>query len=192
MTCDLWRVNVAVWLDTQANKSYSSIVRYVFPTCFKQSFFEVRTPQHMKGIRQSIVSHIKLCYSKLSHYSLMSRFAHSCRVDVDFEQSLFFLGPSSKTSETRKWPRAWLKARDGRGTTRISLVWLCGQSLFFLLGLPLSFLASRGFAAQRSRARALPLLNLKQKRDCSKSRIDDFSPACKNRESCKVDWYWLD
>ena len=121
MTCDLWRVNVAVWLDTQANKSYSSIVRYVFPTCFKQSFFEVRTPQHMKGIRQSIVSHIKLCYSKLSHYSLMSRFAHSCRVDVDFEQSLFFLGPSSKTSETRKWPRAWLKARDGRGTTRISL-----------------------------------------------------------------------
>ena len=48
-------------------------------------------------------------------------------------------------------------------------------------------LASRGFAAQRSRARALPLLNLKQKRDCSKSRIDDFSPACKNRESCKVD-----
>ena len=36
-------------------------------------------------------------------------------------------------------------------------------------------------------ARALPLLNLKQKRDCSKSRIDDFSPACKNRKSCKVD-----
>ena len=40
---------------------------------------------------------------------------------------------------------------------------------FFLLGLPLSFLASRGFAAQRSRARALLLLNLKKKRDCSQS-----------------------
>ena len=48
-------------------------------------------------------------------------------------------------------------------------VWLCGQSLFFLLGLPPSFLASRGFAAQRSRARTLPLLNLKKKRDCSQS-----------------------
>ena len=38
-----------------------------------------------------------------------------------------------------------------------------------LLGLPPSFLASRGFAAQRSSARALPLLNLKKKRDCSQS-----------------------
>ena len=36
---------------------------------------------------------------------------------VDYEQSLFFLGPSSKTPETRKRPCAWLKARDGRGTT---------------------------------------------------------------------------
>ena len=79
---------------------------------------------------------------------------------LDYEQSLFFLGPSSKTPETRKWPRAWLKSRDGRG--------------FFLLGQPPSFLASRGFAAQRSRAqrsraRALPFLNLKKKRDCSQS-----------------------
>ena len=31
--------------------------------------------------------------------------------------------------------------------------------------LPPSFLAPRGFAAQRSRARALPVLNLKKKRD---------------------------
>ena len=35
--------------------------------------------------------------------------------------------------------------------------------------LPPSFLASRGFAAQRSCACALPLLNLKKKRDCSQS-----------------------
>ena len=49
-------------------------------------------------------------------------------------------------------------------------VWLCEQSLFFLLGLPPSFLVFRGFAAQRSRARALPLLNMKKKRDCSQSR----------------------
>ena len=39
----------------------------------------------------------------------------------------------------------------------------------FLLWLPPSFLASRGFAAQRSRACALPLLNLKKKRNCSQS-----------------------
>ena len=55
---------------------------------------------------------------------------------IDYEQSFF-----------SKWPRAWLKARDG----------------------PPTFLASRGFGAQRSRARALPLLNLKKKRDCSQS-----------------------
>ena len=36
----------------------------------------------------------------------------------DYKQSLFFLGPSSKTLETRKWPRAWVKARYGRGTTK--------------------------------------------------------------------------
>ena len=52
--------------------------------------------------------------------------------NVDYEQCLFFLGPSSKTPETRKWPRV-------------------------------SFLTSRSFAAQRSHARALPLLNLKKK-----------------------------
>ena len=53
---------------------------------------------------------------------------------LNYEQSLFFLGPSSKTPETRK----------------------C--------------LASRSFAAQRSRARPLPFLNLKKKRDCSQSK----------------------
>ena len=36
---------------------------------------------------------------------------------LDYEQSLFFLGPSSKTRETRKWPRGLLKARDRRGTS---------------------------------------------------------------------------
>ena len=41
-------------------------------------------------------------------------------------------------------------------------VWLCEQSLFFLLGLPPSFLASRGFAAQPSRASA-PLTKSEEK-----------------------------
>ena len=51
---------------------------------------------------------------------------------------------------------------DRRGTTK--------DDSFFLLGVPPSFLASRGFAAQCSRARALPLLNLKKKRDSSQSK----------------------
>ena len=74
-----------------------------------------------------------------------------CRL-VDYEQSLFFLGPSSKTPEIRKWPRAWLKARDGRGTTRERLA------------------AKPEAAALVSLARVqLPLLNLKKTRDCSQS-----------------------
>ena len=74
-----------------------------------------------------------------------------CRL-VDYEQSLFFLGPSSKTPEIRKWPRAWLKARDGRGTTRERLA------------------AKPEAAALVSLARVqLPLLNLKKKRDYSQS-----------------------
>ena len=44
------------------------------------------------------------------------------------------------------------------------------ESLFFLLGLPPSFLASLGFAARRSLARVLPFLNLKKKRGCSQSK----------------------
>ena len=63
---------------------------------------------------------------------------------LDYEQSPFFLCPSSKTPEKRKWPRAWLKARDGRGKTLSRA----------------AALVSRGFAAQRLRAGALPSLNL--------------------------------
>ena len=35
-------------------------------------------------------------------------------LSLDYEQSLFFLGPTSKTPETRKWPRAWLKFPTSR------------------------------------------------------------------------------
>ena len=72
---------------------------------------------------------------------------------VDYEQSFFLLGPSSKTPETRKWPLAWLKAQDGRGR------------------LPPSFLASN------ARARALPLLNLKKKRGCSQYKGAEPDPG---------------
>ena len=64
----------------------------------------------------------------------------------------FLLGPSSKTRETGKWPRAWLRARDGRATP--------------------SFLASRvsRVASRVSHARVLPWLNLKKtERGCSQS-----------------------
>ena len=33
---------------------------------------------------------------------------------LDYKQSLLFLGPSSKTRETHKWPRAWLYEEEGR------------------------------------------------------------------------------
>ena len=67
---------------------------------------------------------------------------------LDYEQSLFFLSPSSETCATQKWPRA--------------------------------FLASRGFADRLSRARALPLLNLKRKRDCTQStKIYTFTCSLK-------------
>ena len=52
-------------------------------------------------------------------------------------------------------------ARDTQMTTRVA-------------DLPPSFLASSGLAAQGSRARALPLLNVKKKRDCSQF-IDSVS-----------------
>ena len=61
-----------------------------------------------------------------------------------------------------------------RPTHIVHLLWLCGQSLFFLLGLPPSFLSSRGFAARRSPASAPRLLNLKKKRDCSQSNGKDY------------------
>ena len=51
-------------------------------------------------------------------------------------------------------------ARDAQMTTRVT-------------DLPPSFLASIGFAAQGSPARALPLLNVKKKRDCSQSIDSD-------------------
>ena len=70
--------------------------------------------------------------------------------------SLFFVGPSSKSPETRKWPRTRLKARDGRGTTK--------EISFFFSGCRPRF--SR-LAASPLNARAL--LNLKKKRDCSQS-----------------------
>ena len=70
----------------------------------------------------------------------MSVFLAKFTYNLDYQRCLFFLSLSSGTRETRKWPRTWLKARD----------W-------------------RGFAARRSRAHALPSLNLKKNRDCSQS-----------------------
>ena len=51
---------------------------------------------------------------------LLSLFTLFALLTLDNEQSLFFLGPSNKTPETRKWPRTWMKARDGKGRPRFS------------------------------------------------------------------------
>ena len=45
---------------------------------------------------------------------------------------------------------------------------------------------TRGFAAQRSRARALPSLNLKKKRDCSQSRRKRKAEIVSLSLLCKV------
>ena len=37
---------------------------------------------------------------------------------IDYEQSLFFLQSVEQKRETRKWPRARLMVRDGRGTKK--------------------------------------------------------------------------
>lgn len=58
---------------------------------------------------------------------------------LDYEQSFFFLGPSNKTRETRKWLRAWTEARD---------------AFFFFSGCR---------PRRLSRARSLLSINLKKK-----------------------------
>ena len=76
---------------------------------------------------------------------------------IDYEQSSFFSWSVEQN------------ARDTQITTRVT-EGARRERHFFLLGLPPSFLASRGFAAERSRARALPFLNLKIKRNSSHSK----------------------
>ena len=93
------------------------------------------------------------------------------RVQLDYEQSLFFLCPSSETPETHKWPHARLKVRDRRGMTKPS------------------FLVSCSFSTQRKCTRALPLLNLMKKRGCLQSRVQRYSltfPKQKQVISCLI------
>ena len=68
--------------------------------------------------------------------------------------SLFSWSVEQNARDTQRTTRVTEGARRERHDKR-------EQSLFLLLGLPPSFLASRSFGAKRSRARALPLLNLK-------------------------------
>ena len=70
----------------------------------------------------------KKFFVSVCSYTMWVKIVSKRLVIVDYEQSLSFLGPSSKTPETRKCPRA-------------------------------------------SHARALPLLNLKEKRECSQSIV---------------------
>ena len=54
-----------------------------------------------------------ICVVKAENRSMFDAFM--VKGAIDYEQPLFFLSPSCKTHETRKWPREWLKARDGKG-----------------------------------------------------------------------------
>ena len=82
----------------------------------------------------------------ISHHFVNPAPPASKAIILEYKQSLVFLSLSSKTRETRKWPRGWLKARDRRGTFLASLYCV-------------------------SRTRALASLNRKEKRDCPQSLI---------------------
>ena len=68
-------------------------------------------------------------------------------LNLDYKQSLFFLGPSSKTPETGKWPRAWLKAAAAH-VSRVSRL------------------------RRSTLARACTPLTKSEERDCSQSRLN--------------------
>ena len=62
-----------------------------------------------------------VCKPSVTYYSLVYDFSNQYKIIrcvLDHQQSLFFL--SNETRETRKWPRAWLKARTGEAATPIS------------------------------------------------------------------------
>ena len=102
-----------------------------------------------------------LCFSLLRIYFFFSgkRDKNSCNIS-SFDSWQFVVNASHISQSYSAW---W-------GQRMFHWAWLCEQSLFFLLGLPPSFLASRRFVAQRLGARALPLLNLEKKRDYSQSK----------------------
>ena len=87
--------------------------------------------QHDTWMMKSVCIKLQLYYNIIHHFIFvffLYFFYHSsCRKDqftvlslkfgsivLDYEQSLFFLSPSSKTRETLKWPSSWLKVRDWR------------------------------------------------------------------------------
>ena len=96
-------------------------------------------------------------FARRSNFPVRPRVAHLTKktpqqtFPVDYEQcvSIFFWSVEQNARDTQMTTRVIEGARRER--------------------LPPLFLASRGFIAQRSRARTLPLLNLKKKRDCSQS-----------------------
>ena len=83
---------------------------------------------------------------------------------LDYEQSLFFCSPSSKTRDTQMATRVTAGARRERHEKRDSLFSSRAAAL-----------VSRVSRLRRSRERAFLSLNLKKKRDCSQSKmIYDF------------------
>ena len=85
----------------------------------------------------------------------------------------------SRSSDFLAWKLKCWQARHVKRDLRVRLR-AVSLFFFFLLGMPPSFLASRGFAAQRSSACALPSLNLKKKRDRSQSSKHENSSLLKN------------
>ena len=58
---------------------------------------------------QTIIKMWKICKVRIKKGEKNKATRHV----IDYEKPLFIRSPSGKTRETRKWPRAWLKTRDG-------------------------------------------------------------------------------
>ena len=143
-TCDLWLVTCqccCVWLHTQANKSYSSIVRYVFPTCFsaKAKFlWSSYTATHKRHTAVYCKSHKAVLLPKY-----LTRFSHVqvCTQLQDWRRlravsrALFLVRRAKRPRHANDHARDW-RRETGLARRVFHWVWLCEQCLFFLLGLP--------------------------------------------------------
>ena len=130
-------------VSTKVSGRTTTEQNYKFPVCAN-----VGVLFSLDILSQACEKHIETRFSLQQFWSI----TQSCHASVRLRAvSLFSWSVEQNARDTQMTTRVTEGARRER--------------------LPPSFLASRGFAAQRSRARALPLLNLKKKRDCSQSML---------------------
>ena len=111
---------------------------------------------------------IECTWSKLKT-KVTGNFHDSVILTLEYEQSLFFCSPLSKTRDTQMATRETDGARWERHEKRETTGKARENGLSRSSDCLAAALVSRISRLRRSRARALPLLNRKKKRDCSQS-----------------------